>query len=138
MKRRHFMALAGAGVLLPHAGFAATTLTFTPGMVAERLAQGETLFLDFKADWCTTCRAQERVIGQLRRANAAYDQAITFINVDWDKHGRGPLATRLNIPRRSTLVVLKGADELGRVVARTSQRDIQSLMDVALSAATAS
>lgn len=134
MKRREFMAAAGAMTILPNVGFAAETLDYRPGLVRERLAAGDIVLLDFKADWCTTCRAQERVIGNLRGANPAYDAAITFINVDWDEYGRGELARDLNIPRRSTLVVLKGDQELGRVVARTSQSDIQALLDTALNA----
>lgn len=134
MKRREFMGLAAATALLPIAARASETLDYTPGLVRERLAAGETVFIDFKASWCTTCRAQERVIGQLRAENTAYDDAITFINVDWDEYGRGELANELNIPRRSTLVVMKGEEELGRVVARTSRSDIQALMDTALAA----
>ena len=41
----------------------------------------------------------------------------------------------LNIPRRSTLVVLKGDKELGRVVAETGRDKIKALMDTALAAA---
>ena len=134
MKRRNFLALSAAATLVPMAGFADETLDYAPGLVKERLAAGETVFLDFKASWCTTCRAQERVIGALRAENAAYDDAITFINIDWDQYGRSDLALELNIPRRSTLVVMKGEAELGRLVARTSRSDIQGLMDLALSA----
>ena len=132
MNRRHLFAFAAALAIAPFAG-AADPLDYAPGLVQERLAAGETVFLDFKADWCTTCRAQERVIGQLRADNPAYD-AVTFIDVDWDEYGRGDLATGLNIPRRSTLVVLKGDQELGRIVAGTSQRDIEALMNTALGA----
>lgn len=133
MKRREFIALGAALALVP-AAVQAETLDYTPGLVKERLAAGETVFIDFKADWCTTCRAQERVIGALRGENAAYDEAITFINVNWDEYGRGDLANELEIPRRSTLVVMRGEAELGRVVARTSRGDIQALMDIALNA----
>ena len=132
MKRRTFLAVVAA-VALPLTA-QAETLDYTPGLVKERLAAGETVFLDFKASWCTTCRAQERVIGALRGENPAYDDAITFINVDWDEFGRSVLALELNIPRRSTLVVMKGEEELGRLVARTSRGDIQGLLDTALAA----
>ncbi|MEM9788432.1 MAG: thioredoxin family protein [Pseudomonadota bacterium] len=138
MKRREFMGLTAAVLVAPMAAKASETLDYTPGLVRERLAAGETVFVDFKASWCTTCRAQERVIGQLRADNPAYDEAITFINADWDEYGRGELATELNIPRRSTLVVMKGEEELARVVARTSRGDIQALMDTALAASEAS
>ncbi|CAN0598520.1 unnamed protein product, partial [Ectocarpus sp. 12 AP-2014] len=53
---------------------------------------------------------------------------------DWDQHSNSKLAKDLNIPRRSTLVALKGDKELGRIVAGTKSADIQALMDTALAA----
>ena len=130
MKRRTLIA---AMALLPFAA-SAEPLTYTDGLVKERLAAGETVFVDFTASWCTTCRSQGRTIAALREANPAYDEAITFVDVDWDDFSNGTLANELNIPRRSTLVVLRGEEELGRIVAGTSKSDIQALMDVALNA----
>lgn len=141
MNRRDFVLLTASVSLLPALAPLAAyaiTLDYTPGLVEERLAAGDTVFLDFKASWCSTCAAQERVIGAIKGANPAYEAAITFINIDWDQYGEDALTIRLNIPRRSTLVVLKGEDELGRIVAGTSTEDIQALMDVALGAATSS
>jgi thioredoxin 1 len=136
MHRRDFLLLTTAVSLAPTL-LRAETLDYTPGLVDERLARGETLFVDFKASWCTTCAAQERVIGALRGENPAYDAAITFINVDWDLYADDALTRRLAIPRRSTLVVLKGDQELGRIVAGTARDQIAALLDLALSAATA-
>ncbi|SMX41586.1 thioredoxin family protein [Octadecabacter ascidiaceicola] len=136
MKRREFLIAAGATTLVPFAA-QAENLLYTEGLVQERLDAGETVFLDFKAEWCSTCRAQERVINALKAENGSYEEAITFIDVDWDEFGRSQLVNDLNIPRRSTLVVLKGDQELGRIVAGTSTADIQNLMDIALNAATA-
>ena len=61
---------------------------------------------------------------------------ITFIDVDWELFGKSKLVKRLNIPRRSTLVVLKENDELIRLVAETQRKKIKYLMDTALAAAT--
>ncbi len=102
----------------------------------RELAAGKTLFLDFKASWCSTCAAQERVIATLRSDNPDYDRHILFVDVDWDLFQKDSLTRSLAIPRRSTLVVLKGDRELGRIVAGTSRSEIQELLDVALSAAT--
>ena len=99
------------------------------------LAAGKTVFLDFKASWCSTCAAQERVINALLDENPAYAQSVSFINVDWDQWGDGDLVAALNIPRRSTLVVLKGDAELGRIVAGTGRDEIKALMDLALQSA---
>lgn len=135
MDRRTFIALTAATATLPFAA-SADILDYTPGLVQERLAKGETVFLDFTASWCSTCRSQGRTIQALKAANPAYGQAVTFIDVDWDTYGTSELAQSLQIPRRSTLVVLKGDQELGRIVAQTGQSEIQALMDTALSAAT--
>ncbi|MCK0150041.1 thioredoxin family protein [Marivita sp. S6314] len=135
MDRRTFLTLTAAAATLPLAA-SADILDYTPGLVKERLAKGETVFLDFTASWCSTCRSQGRTIRALKDANPAYAQQVTFIDVDWDSYGKSDLAKSLQIPRRSTLVVLKGDRELGRIVAQTGQDQIKALMDTALSAAT--
>ncbi len=53
MDRRTFIATASATALLPVAANA-IGLEYTPGLVKERLAAGETVFIDFAAHWCTT------------------------------------------------------------------------------------
>ncbi|PRY93386.1 thiol-disulfide isomerase/thioredoxin [Hasllibacter halocynthiae] len=105
-----------------------------PEAVAEALARGDTVLVDFWASWCSTCRSQSRTMEELTAANPAYEGAITFIQVDWDQHGDSDLARRLNVPRRSTLVALKGDQEIGRVIAGTGTSQIQGLLDAALAA----
>ncbi len=135
MHRRTFLISATAALVTPLAARAATD--YSPGLVKKHLAAGDTVFIDFKTDWCTTCAAQERVLNTLKKKNPAYKESITFINVDWDKYSNSDLARSLKIPRRSTLVALKGDEELGRIVAGTRKSDIKALLDAALAAATA-
>ena len=130
--RRTLLLTASAAVALPGLARASGMIDYVPGMVNERLAQGETLLVDFAADWCSTCRRQERILQDLRAENPAYDTAITFIRVDWDEHGLGGLASALSIPRRSTLVLLRGEEELGRLVADTRREAIEDLLNLAL------
>lgn len=130
--RRTLLATAGAAVTLPSIAWGSGMIDYTPGMVQQRLAAGETVLVDFAADWCTTCRRQERVLEELRAENPAYNDAISFVRVDWDQYGRGDLSTSLSIPRRSTLVLLRGDQELGRLVAETRRGAIASLLDMAL------
>lgn len=135
MLRRDFLILAGAAAALPVSAMA-EALQYKSGMLQKRLDAGETLFLDFTASWCSTCRAQGRIIEKLKAENPAYEANITFIDIDWDTYGSSQMATQMRIPRRSTLVVLKGNQELGRVVAETREDSIRALMDTALTAAT--
>jgi thiol:disulfide interchange protein len=135
MHRRTFLAATAAAVLATPV-IAANGQAYRPGLVEEELAAGKTVFLDFYTDWCSTCRAQGKAIRDLMDENSAYEAGISFIKVDWDQHAQSQLASRLNIPRRSTLVVLKGDKELGRIVAGTRKADIKALLDTALAAAT--
>ena len=131
LNRRSFVSLAVA-CALPFAASAAETIEYTPGVIEEALAEGKTVLVDYAAEWCTTCHRQQRVIGSLRGANPAYSDAMTFVTVDWDQYGRHAVATSRNIPRRSTLILLRGDQELGRIVAGTSQSQIKALLDLGL------
>ncbi len=141
MNRRQALTLtataAVAAAVLPSATIAAETIDYTPGLIEKALAEGKTVFVDFAADWCSTCARQERIISALRGENPSYDEQITFVRVDWDDYGQHEVSTSRNIPRRSTLLVLKGDEELGRIVAGTDTDTIRDLMDTALAAATA-
>lgn len=135
MDRRTFLMTTATALAFPV--FAQATTNYTPGLVKKRLAAGETVFLVFGTEWCTTCAAQDRAINALLQSNPDYDAKVTFIHVDYDQYGQSDLAKELKIPRRSTLVVLKGSEELGRIVAGTSKKQIKDLMDIALSATVA-
>lgn len=134
MHRRTFIATSAAFFAAVPA-LAGVGKAYTPGLVNNQLAAGKTVFIDFYTDWCTTCRSQERTINALKAANPDYEANISFVAVDWDQYSRSKLAKRLNIPRRSTLVVLKGRKELGRIVAGTGRAEIKALMDTALTEA---
>lgn len=132
MKRRHFLIAAASVTLAPFAALAGDYVEFEPGVIEAALEQGKTVFVDYSASWCGTCKRQERVISALRDADPAYDAAMTFVRVDWDRFKGHEVTVFRGIPRRSTLIVLRGEDELGRVVAGTSESQIKSLMDTGL------
>ena len=132
MDRRTFLIAATAAGAVPMAAQAAGFVDYTPGAIDAALADGKTVFVDFSAKWCSTCARQERVINALRSQNPDYDAKMTFIKVDWDTYSRADVTVSRNIPRRSTLLVLRGDEELGRIIAGTSEGQIKALMDVGL------
>lgn len=133
MHRRMFLTglagLAGAGLIAGPAVAALTLVDYSPEKLQALRAAGKPVLLDFYASWCTTCRAQERVIESLMNGGAY--GTVTVMRVDWDTYQTSQLVKDMNIPRRSTLVLLKGDKELGRVVAQTSEASIKGLLDKA-------
>lgn len=133
MKRRDFIATTAAALALtPFAAQAAGFVDYTPGVIETALAEGKTVFVDYSATWCSTCARQERVIASLRAENGSYDEAMVFVKVDWDEFGNHDVSRSRNIPRRSTLLVLRGDAELGRIVAGTGESEIKALLDKGL------
>jgi len=130
MNRRMFLASSSAMIALPMMARAAQFVDYQPGMIQAALAEGRTVFVDYAADWCSTCKRQERVINALRSENPVYDEAMLFVRVDWDDFRSHEVTRSRGVPRRSTLLVLRGDQELGRLVAGTSQSQIKALMDL--------
>ena len=133
MNRRHFLITTTALVAMPIAAFAGGEwIDYKPGVIQSLLDEGKTVLVDYSAVWCSTCKAQERVLNDLRDMNPAYNEAMVFVRVDWDDYGRHAVTTSRKIPRRSTLLVLRGSEELGRIIAGTRVADIEALMDLGL------
>lgn len=135
MNRRFFLAATAAAIAAPKLLIAGGNFEeYSPGLIKEKLAAGETVLVDYAASWCSTCKRQERVIKELRAENPEFNQRISFVRVDWDTYGGHEVTTSRKIPRRSTLIMLKGEDELGRIVAGTNREDIKGLLELALPA----
>lgn len=137
MNRRQFLVTTGLSVGLvatrPKMLRAEAGVTvYTPGLVQNKLDAGETVFVDYAAEWCGTCKRQERVVDALRASNSEYDSNISFVRVDWDTYKSHEITKRYRVPRRSTLLLLRGDEELGRIVAGTSAAKIKALMDLGL------
>lgn len=140
--RRRFLALVAAlatGLAIaPSAPAKAETIDYAPGMIEELLAEGRTLFVSFAASWCGMCQMQKEAVDRWRAEDPAFDANITFVRVDWDTYEDHEVVARHAIPRRSTLIVLKGDEELGRIETQTDPEAIRALMETARDAAAGS
>ena len=115
--------------------FASQTLLYRPGLIQEALDNGEIVFVDYFANWCPTCKSQARVLAKLRNENPKYDEVLTFVKVNWDSYKNHEVATSRNITYQSSFILLKGDEELGRLIAQTSEEEIKNFLDLALASA---
>ena len=70
-------------------------------------------------------------MGALINENPDY-RAVTVMLVDWDVHSGSDIAREHSVRRRSTLVMLSGGEEVGRVIGSTSRSDIEALFKAAI------
>lgn len=92
-------ALLAAALRLPAAASdasAAGALAWQPwseAAVAEHRAAGRPVFVDFTADWCLTCKVNERVaLGSARVVRAFAARGVVALKADWTRHN--PAITR--------------------------------------------
>lgn len=95
---------------------------------AAAQAQGRPILVDVSAEWCSTCRVQEKHIAKITR-DPAFARLIVFkLNYDTQKAER----RRLKVPRQSTLIAFRGRRETGRSVADTNPGSLEALIRKAL------
>jgi DsbC/DsbD-like thiol-disulfide interchange protein/cytochrome c biogenesis protein CcdA len=85
---------AAVGLALMPAAPAAVTTTATPvgaepwssERVAELRADGRTIFVDFTADWCLSCKVNERVALKSDKVQQAFaEHEVAFLIGDWTR-----------------------------------------------------
>jgi thiol-disulfide isomerase/thioredoxin len=100
---------------------------YSAAALAEAQKAGKPVALHFHANWCPTCRAQEKVLQGLK-SEAGLDLTVLVANYDTEKS----LKRRFNVRAQSTLVVLHGEKETYRVVGDTSPGGIRGALKSAL------
>ncbi|WP_417469882.1 thioredoxin family protein [Maricaulis sp.] len=90
-------------------------------------AAGHPILVDISATWCPTCRRQGEVIGDILERGEFAD--LVILKLDWDDQRQ--IAHGFGARRQSTLVVYRGADEVGRAIAITSDDAIHALLSQA-------
>ena len=98
---------------------------------AAALAEAEKAYqpvaLHFHADWCPTCRAQDKVVQSLK-TEKGLDLTILTVNYDTEKD----LKRRFKVNSQSSLIVLRGQKETARLVGDTSTDGIRDALKTAL------
>jgi thioredoxin 1 len=111
--------------LSTHGAFAGEIKPYNQTEFEKLAAEGKPILLDFRADWCTICAAQAPVIRELM-AQSKY-QDLTAFTIDFDRDTA--LLKAYNVELQSTLIVLTGKHEEGRLVGDTSREGIDRLLN---------
>jgi len=101
---------------------------FASDAFAAAQAAGKPIIVHVYAPWCPTCRAQEPIVHKLE-ADPKFADAVAF-RVDFDSQKDAVRA--LKATSQSTIVVFKGAKEVGRSVGETSAKSIADTLNKAL------
>lgn len=100
---------------------------YSPAALASAEKAGQPVALHFHADWCPTCRAQDKALQALKDEKGL---DVTILTVDYDTEK--DLKKRFGIRMQSTIVVLKGTKEVARLTGDTSADGIRKALQTAL------
>jgi thioredoxin 1 len=120
--RRTFVLAGLATALAPLPAFARGS--FSQSAFEAAAKAGKPVLIEFHADWCPTCRAQEKVVNALVGQSAYSNVVVLRVLFDSQKN----LLKRFGVRRQSTLIVFKGGKEVGRAVGVTSSSGVANLL----------
>ncbi len=100
---------------------------YSAQVLADAEQAGRPVALHFHADWCPTCRAQDKTLDAMK-AEKGLD--LTILKVDYDTEK--DLKKRFAVRTQSTMVVLKGSKEVARLAGDTSADAIRGALKAAL------
>ena len=100
---------------------------YTAQALAEAQAAGKPVAVHFHADWCGTCKQQEKAIAQLQ-GDKSLDMLLLVADYDKEK----ALRKTLRVRSQSTMVVFRGKDERARLAGDTSADKFRSALRAAL------
>lgn len=121
------LGLTGLAFLTTHAN-AADRRPFAAASFAAAQEAGKSILVDIRADWCPTCKAQDRIIDKLA-GESQYSHVVIFA-VDFDR--QKDVVRRFGAQLQSTLIGFKGTRETRRSTGDTDPLSIEDLLESTL------
>jgi thioredoxin 1 len=101
---------------------------FTQSRLDALNRTGQPALVAIHADWCSTCKTQERVLQEL--LTQAEFKRITLLRMDFDQQKEA--VRSFGVEYQSTLIVFKDGREVGRSTAEQSPVRIAELLQLSL------
>lgn len=124
----YFKLLAAVPALLFSLAAGAGEVPYNKAAFDKALASGQPVIVDFRADWCPTCKAQAPLVQDLLKEPRMKDVTLFLANYDTEKE----LKKTLRVSSQSTFVVFKGGKEVARSTGQTKKEDLAETFSKAL------
>ena len=117
---------AAAAVLLLLPLSALARQPFDDKAFEQAQATGKTVLIDVFASWCPVCKKQQPTVARLEKEKPGL--IVYEVNFDNDKS----VLRKFGVQSQSTLIVFKGAKEVGRSTGESDPARIQALIEKGL------
>lgn len=107
--------------MLAHAG-----QPFDASAFQQAQAAGKAILVDVSAPWCPTCKVQRPIVQEIEKSTPN----LVVYEVDFDS--AKDVLKRFRVQSQSTLIVFKGANEVGRSTGDTNPASIKALVSKGL------
>lgn len=105
------------------ASFALDIKPYSAQALSAEQQAGKPVTLHFHADWCPTCRAQEKVFQQWK-GDASVPGTLLVVNYDNEKE----LKKQLGVRTQSTLIAYHGSVEKARLAGETDAGKLRAAL----------
>lgn len=101
---------------------------YTAASLQQSQAAGKPVAVHFHADWCATCKSQEKAFESLRSDPQLKAMTLLVANYDTERE----LKQAMNVRSQSVVVVFKGSKETARIGGETKPDKIKAALVTAL------
>ena len=93
--------------------------------LADKQQAGEVVGVHFHANWCPTCRAQEKVFNSFK-GDASVPGTLLVASYDDERD----LRRQMNVRTQSTVIVFKGKQEKKRLAGDTDAKALRDVFNI--------
>lgn len=129
LTRRMLLASTAALIDMPCASaLTAIGVAFAQPAFEAAQAAGRSIVIEIGASWCPVCRVQKPILEDLVMSDRFKD--VVLFEVDFDRQKE--VLRKFGASKQSTLIVFKGAHEVGRSIGEVKPAAIEALLAKAL------